>query len=188
MNSMRYKKSDEPIVPVSDLSADGEGVKLSKLNPHYISGFVDGEGCFAICIGTHRTLKTKTEIKLEFEIELVEDDREILERIKETLGCGNIYTLNYERYGWRPHVKYKVQKLSDFTEKLIPFFRRFPLQAKKKRSFQIFAKAVKLVSQKRHLDSKNLHRFVKLQKEMRQGSKKRTLTARVRENRLPSGV
>lgn len=161
---------------------------MSKLNPHYISGFVDGEGCFAICIGKHRTLKTKTEIKLEFEIELVEEDREILERIRETLGCGNIYTLNYDRYGWRPHVKYKVQRISDFTKILIPFFRRYPLQAKKKRSFLIFAKAVRLVALKKHLDEKNLHRFVELQKAMRQDSKKRTLTARVRENRLPSGV
>jgi len=169
-------------------SGAGEGVKLSKLNPHYISGFVDGEGCFAICIGTHRTLKTKTEVKLEFEIELVEDDREILERIKETLDCGNIYTLSYERYGWRPHVKYKIQKISDFTEKLIPYLRKYPLQAKKKKSFEIFAKAVELVSKKKHLDKKNLHRFVKLQQSMRRDSKKRTLTARVRENRLPSGV
>lgn len=161
---------------------------MSKLDPHYISGFVDGEGCFAICIGTHRTLKTKTEVKLEFEIELVEDDRAILERIRKTLGCGNIYTLKYERYGWRPHVKYKVQKISDFTEKLIPFFRLYPLQAKKKHSFKIFAKAVELVANKKHLDHKNLHRFFKLQQQMRQNSKKRTLTARVRENRLPSGV
>jgi len=163
-------------------------VKLSKLNPHYVSGFVDGEGCFAICIGKHRTLKTETEIKLEFEIELVEEDRRILERIREALGCGNIYTLDYDRYGWRPHVKYKVQKLSDFTEKLIPFFRKYPLQAKKKRSLEIFAKAVGLVAKGEHLDKNKMHKFVKLQKMMRQDSKKRTLTARVRENRLPSGV
>lgn len=147
-------------------------MKLSKLNPHYVAGFIDGEGCFAISIGKHTTLKSRVEIKLEFEIELRADDRPILERIRETLDCGNIYHLGYERYGWRPHAKYKVQKLSDFQEKLIPFFCKYPLQAKKKESFKIFCKAVNLVAKKRHLSSDGIRIFRELQKQMRQNGKK----------------
>lgn len=160
---------------------------MSKLNPYYVSGFVDGEGCFAISIGYHKTLKNRSEIKLEFEIELRADDREILERIKETLECGNIYDLKYDRYGWKPHVKYKVQKLDDFQTKLIPFFRKYPLQAKKKKSFEIFCQAVLAVAKKEHLDPKGTQKFRKFQEKMRLDGKK-TITARVRENRLPRGV
>jgi|GEM_PF-279105 hypothetical protein len=164
-----------------------EGAKLSKLNPHYVAGFIDGEGCFAISIGQHKTLKNRREIKLEFEIELRADDRQILERIRETLGCGNIYELNYERYGWHPHVKYKIQKLQDFQEKLIPFFRKYPLQAKKAKSFRIFCQAVEAVAKKEHLTPRGIQKFRKYQQRMRIDGKK-TVTARVRENRLPRGV
>lgn len=160
---------------------------MSKLNPNYVTGFVDREGCFCISIGAHKTLKSRIEIKLEFEIELRADDREILERIRETFGCGNIYDLNYERYGWRPHVKYKVQKLDDFQTKLIPFFRQYPLQAKKKKSFEIFCRAVEAFGNKEHLKPNATQKFRKFQKQMRLDGKK-AITARVRENRLPRGV
>ena len=147
-------------------------MKLSKLNPHYIAGFIDGEGCFTISIGRHSTLKNRIEVKLEFEIELRADDRMILERIKETLNCDNIYHLSYERYGWRPHVKYKVSKLSDFQEKLIPFLKKYQLQAKKKNSFRIFCEAVGLVAEKKHLSPEGIQMFRMLQREMRQNGKK----------------
>ncbi len=152
---------------------------MSKLNPHYVAGFIDGEGCFAISIGFHKTLKNRSEIKLEFEIELRADDREILERIKEVLGCGNIYNLNYERYGWHPHVKYKVQKLDDFKTKIIPFFKKYPLQAKKKKSFEIFCRAVNAFEKKEHLTIQGIQKFKKFQQQMRLTGKK-TITARVR--------
>ena len=32
-----------------------EGVKLTPLNPHYLTGFIDGEGCFSV--KKHLTLK-----------------------------------------------------------------------------------------------------------------------------------
>ena len=186
---MIYKKSDERIV-----SMDGhagtirEGAKLvSRLHPQYIVGFIDGEGCFAISIGKHQTLKQKREIKLEFEIELRSDDRPILERIQAVFGCGRIYDLAYERYGWHPHVKYKVSRLEDLVHKVIPFFRRYPLQAKKARSFQIFCQAVEAVQAKKHLTPEGIELFQALQRTMREGGKKQ-VTARVRENRLPSGV
>ena len=183
-----HKKSDELIVPPPSFDGVREGAKLvSVLHPQYVAGFIDGEGCFAISIGKHATLRQKREIKLEFEIELRADDRLILERIQVTLGCGRIYDLNYERYGWYPHVKYKISRLDDFVHKLIPFFRRYPLQAKKARSFQLFCQAVSAVQSKKHLGPDGLEYFQALQQQMRLGGKKQ-VTARVRENRLPSGV
>lgn len=172
INPMCCKKSDEFIVPSPFLKRAGEGAKLSKLNPHYIAGFIDGEGCFAISIGKHNTLRNRIEIKLEFEIELRADDRLILERIRETLDCGNIYHLSYERYGWRPHEKYKISKLSDFQQKLIPFLKKYQLQAKKRNSFMIFCKAVDLVARKKHLSPEGIQIFRELQQEMRQNGKK----------------
>src|SRR3972149_10965653 len=100
----------------------------SKLNPYYLVGLVDGEGCFSITFNRHKN--NRIEVRLIFEIELREDDKEILERVKETLDCGSIYYLNYKRYKrWRPHYKYKVSNIKDISTKIIPFFQKYPLQA-----------------------------------------------------------
>lgn len=127
----------------------------SKLNPYYLTGLVDGEGCFCVSFNKHGD--NRTEVRLLFEIELREDDKEILERVKKTLGCGNIYYLKYERYKkWRPHYKYKVSNLKDISEKIIPFFQKYPLQAKKKHSFTIFTKVAGLMKEKRHLNKQGI--------------------------------
>jgi hypothetical protein len=126
----------------------------SKLNPFYLVGLVDGEGCFSITFNKH--IK-RIEVRLIFEIELREDDKEILERIKQTLNCGNIYYLTYEKYKkWRPHYKYKVSNIKDITEKIIPFFKKYPLQAKKKDSFAVFSKVAEMINKKYHLTEKGV--------------------------------
>ena len=143
-----------------------------KLNPYYLVGFIDGEGCFSISLCKHKTLKQRKEVRLAFEIELRNDDREILERVRDTLKCGQIYKLDYERYGWRPHVKYKISKFSDIADKLIPFLKKYPLQAKKAKSFKIFVKAMELMKNREHLTVKGIQKFEKLQQRMRKIGKK----------------
>lgn len=123
----------------------------SKLNPYYLVGLVDGEGCFCVSFNKHKDSQ-KLEVRLLFEIELREDDKEILERVRHTLDCGNIYHLKYERYKkWKPHYKYKVSNLKDISEKIIPFFQKYPLQAKKQYSFATFSKVAELMKRKHHL-------------------------------------
>ena len=127
----------------------------SKLNPYYLDGLVDGEGCFSITFNRHKN--NRIEVRLIFEIELREDDKEILERVKETLECGNLYHLDYKRYRkWKPHFKYKVSNLRDIVQKVIPFFNKYPLQAKKKESFERFSKASELMLKKKHLSPEGI--------------------------------
>lgn len=55
-----------------------EQIDGNKLDPYYVAGFIDGEGCFSVSVGNHKTLKRRKEIRPEFEIELRADDRDIL--------------------------------------------------------------------------------------------------------------
>ena len=120
------------------------------LNPSYVSGFVDGEGCFSISF--NKNGNRLPEVRLIFEIELREDDEPILREIQKVLGCGNIYRLEYTRYSkWRPHVKLKVSNFSSISQKIIPFFRKYPLKAKKRHDFEKFCQAAELIKEKRHL-------------------------------------
>lgn len=177
-----------------------EQIYKEKLNPHYIAGFIDGEGCFSISVGKHKTLKRRLEIRPEFDIELRADDKEILERILITIGCGKIYDQSYERYGWFPHAKYKITSTKDMVNYLFPFLDKYPLQAKKSQVYKYFKEIVLMFSRKEHLTDRGLEKIIKLREKIRKiGKKARTYfgdkpyyriieTARVRENRLPSGV
>lgn len=165
-----------------------EQIQVKKLHPQYIAGFIDGEGSFVVSFGRHQTLKRGIEIRVEFTIELRADDREILFRILKTIGCGKIYDASYERYGWYPHVKYKIGSTKDMEKYLIPFLDQTKLQAKKKEVYKVFRKIVLMVRKKQHLTDKGFQKIQLLRNEYRKYGKKHLETARVRENRLPSGV
>lgn len=128
------------------------------LNPHYIVGFVDGEGCFAVTV--NKNSDRLPEVRLIFEIELREDDEPILHEIQKVLDCGRIYRLEYARYAnWRPHVKLKVSNFQDISTKIIPFFQRYPLQAKKCLQFDKFCQVAELIKTKDHLTAAGIERI-----------------------------
>ena len=137
------------------------------LNPHYVVGFVDGEGCFSVSIGRKRF--RVPEVKLKFEIEVREDDEPILQSIKKLLDCGYIYRLEYERYKkWRPHVKYVVGSLRDLTAKVIPFFKMHPLQAKKKKQFDLFCQVAEMMEKGEHKTLEGIAKISSMRNEFRQ--------------------
>ncbi len=120
------------------------------LNPDYIVGFVDGEGCFSISLNKNNN--RIPEVRHMFEIELREDDEPILREIQKVLDCGRIYRLEYERYvKWRPYVKLKVSNFKDISTKIIPFFEKYPPQAKKRFQFERFCQVAELIKTKKHL-------------------------------------
>ncbi len=128
------------------------------LNPHYIVGFVDGEGCF--CITFNKNGQRIPEVRLIFEIELREDDEPILHEISRVIDCGNIYRLDYPRYNrWLPHVKLKVSNFGDISQKVIPFFKKYPLQAKKRQQFEIFCQVAEMIQAKQHLTAKGVEQI-----------------------------
>lgn len=139
---------------------------MNKLNPWYITGFVEGEGCFAITISKHKTKKLGLDARLSFEIELRGDDRPILEMIKDKFECGHIYDLNYKRYGWMPHVKYHVRGMKPINEVIIPFFKRYPLCGKKSKDFGLFCKATEIFNKKEHLTKEGIVKLEMLRKFM----------------------
>lgn len=154
-----------------------ERIHVKKLHPQYVAGFIDGEGSFSVSINRHRTLRRGAEVKAEFEIELRADDREILERIIATIGCGRIYDCSYERYGWYPHAKLKITSSKDIATYLFPLLDRYPLQAKKREVYKLFRVIVLLMLEKKHLTDEGFKRIQQLRDKMRTYGKKQRLHA-----------
>ena len=157
------------------------------LNPWYIAGLIDGEGCFCINISKHKTKKLGYDPRLEFEVEMIIEDEPLLRKLQKALGCGHIYILNYERYGWRPHVKYAVKSHKDIQTKVIPFFKKYKLQGKKAKDFNFFCQGSEIFEKGEHLTLKGIEKLREIQSKMNLRRKLEQSSARVRENRAPGG-
>jgi hypothetical protein len=59
-----------------------------KLNPYYITGFVDGEGSFIITVNPNSRLKTGYRVRATFSIGLHERDLPLLKLIQNYFGVG----------------------------------------------------------------------------------------------------
>ena len=138
------------------------------ISPENISGFVVGEGCFYVEFGKDVKYKLQTRVRPSFAIEVAEDDKVVLDSIKDIIGCGTVYGLDFGRYQsykekkWKKHVRYKVSNITDIAEKLIPFFEKHPLFGKKEKAFNIFKLIVQKVLDKKHLDKEGLIEISKL--------------------------
>ena len=89
-----------------------------------------------------------------------------MELIQKRLNCGRIVELDYERYGWKPHVKFVVRKQSDILFKIIPFFKQFPLIGKKGKDFKLFCRAGEFLERKQHLTIDGINQLRKIREFM----------------------
>jgi len=64
--------------------------KTNKLNPYYVTGFTDGEGCFLINIRPNIKLKTGYSVELVFKIALHSKGKLLLTNIKNYFEVGTI--------------------------------------------------------------------------------------------------
>lgn len=134
---------------------------------HWLSGFVDGEGCFGIyCYGKKKGSEFDFGLlSFEFSIQLREDDRDILEEIQRYFNCGTIAEGSRRKaraegkVNARDQVKFCCRKVSDIVGIIVPNFNKYPLRAKKKSDFEIWKRAVLLQVESIHIRG-NLHRQI----------------------------
>lgn len=116
-------------------SADNQ---QGRLDPWWIVGFVDGEGCFSVSTFKNKTCKSGYQTLFEFVITQGEKSKHTMEAIKEYFGCGGIYiNRRYDNHNYNL-LRYCVRRQSDLKEKIVPFFRKYPLQSAKREQFEKF--------------------------------------------------
>ena len=114
------------------------GKDLDETILHHLAGFVDGEGAFPIQVRRTTWTKFGFTITPEFKISQHKDYGEILEILQNALGCGKISVKSGQ-----PNLLVLVEKSrKNLSEKIIPFFQKYPLIVKK-RQFQLFSEIVK---------------------------------------------
>lgn len=114
---------------------------------YYLTGFVDGEGCFSVAICKSKYAKLRWKIDPLFQVYQHKDNSKILHIFKDVFKCGYV-----SEKGGNPvcHV-YCVDKIHDLLEIIIPFFERYPLMGEKHDNFLLFKEIVLGISLGKHL-------------------------------------
>lgn len=134
-------------------------VPNSKLNPWFVTGFVDGEGSFGITIYIDNRIKDRLvwAVKPSFQISLNSKDINLLLQLKEFFGCGIIVNKNTKN-----EASFRVISLQELTNSIIPQFSNYPLLSQKAADFILFTRVVKLINNKMHLTEEGLLQIINL--------------------------
>lgn len=123
----------------------------------YVTGFIDGEGCFSVSFNLREKLKTKIEVRPSFAIGQNKRSLEILKKIRQFFNCGNIRFSKSDQC-----FKYEVRNIDELRKLIIPHFRKFPLMTVKKADFEIFSKICDRVAQTKHRNPEHLKEIIQM--------------------------
>jgi hypothetical protein len=148
------------------------GSRLSKTNTMefacYVTGFVDGEGCFSVSFMKREKMKTGIEIRPSFSVSQNKKSLEVLKKIHTYFGCGAIrFSKSDQTY------KYEVRSVKDLITKVIPHFKKYPLQTAKLNDFIRFEQICYLISESKHLNKDYLEQIINSAYEMNKSGKRK---------------
>ena len=144
------------------LSADNQQGRLhSRLEPWYVSGFVDGEGSFHIAVYKDPRMATGWKIIPEFHVSQRISSRRVLDALIQFFDCGYVKANHPTNLRDSTYV-YVVRDRNDLLTKIIPFFRAYTLCTEKAKDFQIFAEIVRRMSENQHRRREGLMKIIKL--------------------------
>jgi hypothetical protein len=144
-------------------------MKPQSVSPDYVVGLTDGEGCFYVLIVKSSLYRAGAKAQLHFHIKMQEADRSVLEKVKKTLGCGAVYFQKEKRPNHTQCYRYTVASTKDVLEKVIPFFKKHPLQTfSKRKNFELFSRIAYLMERQEHKTKRGLEKIQKLKAQMNQ--------------------
>jgi hypothetical protein len=134
----------------------------------YISGYVDGEGCFTVSIAPRAKLLAGWEVRPSLSVSQNGDRAEVLQLLLSHFECGTVRPDRSDRT-----LKWETGRLADILEHVIPHFERYPLLSGKRQDFARFAAVCRLMARGAHRTSVGLIEIVELAREMNPSGKRR---------------
>jgi LAGLIDADG endonuclease len=132
----------------------------------WITGFVDGEGCFAVPMHRNPTSSVGWQVQPQFVVVQAASSIRALEALRDYFGCGRI-NVNRRRDNHRePLYRYIVRRFSDLDEVIVPFFKTYRLRTAKRENFEKFVEVLELMKQRRHLSIDGLVEIARIAETM----------------------
>ena len=110
-------------------------IQANAINPLYVTGFIDGEGCFHISITKKKNIKVGWGVQLFFQISLNEKDIALLEKIKYFFSVGLI------NYNQKTKSFLFIVSSSKDLSLIIDHLNLFPLITQKRADYELWKQA-----------------------------------------------
>src|SRR6266403_6083746 len=169
-------------------AADNQQERLIKIG--WITGYVDGEGCFSINLirqphrHNRRGYKTGFQVAHEFAVTQGASSVDSLHMLVKFFEVGAVY-INRRYDNHKEHVyRYCVRARKDLVKAIIPFFDRYPLRTSKQGNFLKFAECIRLIEAGVHLTNSGLIKIVEIAETMNH-KKPRTEIIRILRDYTP---
>ena len=148
--SEKLKLAFPDVVPV-----ERPEVELTQtIDPDWLAGFTSAEGCFYINVQPSKT-KIGYRVILVFQLTQHSRDKKLMIRIIAYFNCGRIYKRGEA-------IDYKITKLDDIINKIIPFFKKYQVRGVKALDFKDWVRAAELMKENKHLTPEGLERIRKI--------------------------
>ena len=135
----------------------------STLDAGWVTGFVDGEGCFHVGIAVHPGMRMHCQVLPEFTVVQHERDVQLLQALREFFDCGVVRKNHGDR------AAYRVRRRSDLLWTIVPFFVEHPLQSRKRGDFELFRCVLEMMELDVHLTRSGVERIRALAAQMNRG-------------------
>jgi hypothetical protein len=189
--SFGNQTSDSVCEPSSENPSDADNQQERLIKIGWITGFVDGEGCFSIHFVKQpdrvrrRGYRTGFQVGHEFAVTQGAKSVECLHMIQEFFGVGQIY-LNRRFDNHKEHLyRYSVVRRKDLLQIIIPFFQQCPLRTSKQFDFLKFVECMRLIETNGHLTTCGLLEIAKITETMNH-CKPRTEMIRILRDYMPN--
>ena len=146
------------------------GSSSSKLHPYFVTGFLDGEGCFSISITSHNKTQTGWGVKNSLTITLHKKDKALLEQIRNYFGVGKI------RISGEQLLQFRVDSVKDLLV-IIDHLEKYPLITKKREVFETWKQSFNIIKNKEHLTLPGLTEVVRIKASINRGLSDKLKTA-----------
>jgi len=134
----------------------------------YISGFVDGEGCFCVSFQPSKRHRLGWEIRPSFSVSQNADRAQLLYKLQEHWECGSIRPDRSDKT-----LKFEVRNVRELTDKVLPHFRTYPLLSAKQADIERFDQICQLIVAGKHFERQGFEEIVRLATGMNPSSKRK---------------
>jgi hypothetical protein len=148
---------------------------VATLDPWYVTGLTEGEGCFCISFAIRAKMRAGLEVRPSFSLSLNQRDLRRLRGLRAFFGCGWIRESRGDRT-----FKYEARSIDDITRAILPHFERFPLAGDKARSCAGFSLVCRMVEQGSHLQRDGLREIVEVAYGMNLGKRRHSRSVLLR--------
>ena len=138
-----------------------------RLDPWYVTGLSEGEGCFCVSFALRPRLKVGLEARPSFSLSLNERDQDLLRQLQAFFDCGWIRESRSDRT-----FKYEARSVAELRDRIVPHFEAFPLHGAKRRAFRGFAEVCQMIGQGDHLRPEGMEEIVRIAYEMNLGRRR----------------